>query len=201
MKGSIVRMGSEQKGFGFILGENNKDYFFHKSYLLHCRWNDLAEGDAVEFIPKSNDGKLVATNVKKYFSGLYDVAVEDVKQGKISPGIHKMVKLDSFNDEERNIIKTLGRTFYVTNGGENILLGATSEYRYCLVKPTDYFGEQFNLKREIIVIFSNYECFEPRTFDAISEVYRRNNQQFRIDRICSIIISKDNEVVKKIQDI
>lgn len=201
MKGSIVRIGSEQKGYGFILGEDNQDYFFHKTSLVHCGWIDLAEGDAVEFTIKSNNEKLVATNVKKYFGGLYDVTIEEVKQGSISPGIHKMVKIDSFNDEEKNIIKTLGRTFYVTNGGENILLGATSEYRYCLVKPTDYFGEQFNLKREIIVIFSNYECFEPRTFDAISEVYKRTNQQFRIDRICSIVISKDNEVIKKIQDI
>lgn len=144
MKGNIVRIGSEKKGYGFILGEDNRDYFFHITSLVHCGWNDLSEGDAVEFTPKPNSEKLVAINVKKYFGGLYDVSAEEVKQGSVSPGIHKLVKIDTFSDEEKNIIRTLGKTFYVTNGGETILLGATSEYRYCLVKPTDYFGEQFN---------------------------------------------------------
>lgn len=117
---------------------------------------------------------------------------------KIYAGIHPMVNLASFSDEEKNIIKTLGKTFYVTNSGDKIVLGASSEYRYCLVKPTDFFGEQFNLRREIIVIFSEYEHFEPRTFDAISAVYKRNAQHFRIDRMCSIIVSKDNNVEKEI---
>lgn len=49
--------------------------------------------------------------------------------------------------------------------------------------------------------FSNYEKFEPRTFDAIAEVYRRNEQQFRIDRICSIIISKDKNVIEELHQI
>lgn len=200
MRGCIVRIVVE-KGYGFILGEDNKDYFFHMSSILHCNWSDLEEGDGVEYVPSLNNEKMVAINVKKYYSGSQDVVIEEVKQGNIYPGIHPMVALNSFNENEKKIIKTLGKTFYVTNGGENIRLGKASEYRYCLVKPTEYFGEQFNLRREIIVIFSNYECFEPRTFDAISEVYRRNNQQFRIDRICSIIISKDNDVVNKIQEI
>lgn len=112
-----------------------------------------------------------------------------------------MVNLSSFSDEERKIIKTLGNIFYVTNSGMRIVLGSSSEYRYCLVKPTDFFCEQFNLRREITVIFAEYEHFEPRTFDAISEVYRRNQQYFRIDRMCSIIISKDNNIEEEIHHI
>lgn len=68
-------------------------------------------------------------------------------------------------------------------------------------KTNGFFCEQFNLRREITVIFAEYKHFEPRTFDAISEVYRRNPQHFRIDRICSIIISKDNNVEEEIHHI
>lgn len=201
MNGNITRMGSEKKGFGFILGEDQKDYFFHKTSLVHCSWKDLEEGDAVIFVPRTINGKLNATHVEKYFEETKSKISENFEQKNTYVGIHPMVNLNLFDSEERNIIKTLGRTFYVTNGGAKICLGATSEYRYCLIKPTDYFSEQFNLKREIIVIFSKYEKFEPRTFDAIAEVYRRNEQQFRIDRICSIIVSKDRNVSEEIQQI
>ena len=201
MNGNIIRMGSEKKGFGFILGEDHKDYFFHITSLVRCSWKDLGEGDAVVFIPKTINGKLKATYVEKYFVETKDKISDNSKRENTYAGIHPMVNLNSFDSEERNIIKTLGKTFYVTNGGIKISLGATSEYRYCLIKPTDYFSEQFNLKREIVVIFSNYEKFEPRTFDAIAEVYRRNEQQFRIDRICSIIISKDKNVIEELHQI
>lgn len=53
-------------------------------------------------------------------------------------------------------------------------LGATSKYRYCLIKPTDLFGKKFNLRREVVVVFSAYRKFEPRTFDAIADVFDRN---------------------------
>ena len=199
MKGNIVRKIID-RGFGFILGEDGQDYFLHFSKLLYCSWEDIAEGDAVVFNGKEQDGKLVAYQVEKYYGEIEEKKKINGEE-KIHAGIHPMVNLSSFSDKERNIIKTLGKVFYVTNSGNKIVLGASSEYRYCLVKPTDFFGEQFNLKREIIVIFSEYIHFEPRTFDAISEVYKRNTQHFRIDRICSIIISKDNAVEEEIHHI
>lgn len=116
-------------------------------------------------------------------------------------GINPMVKLHSFQKDERQIIRTLSKTFYVTNGGEEIRLGATSKYRYCLIKPTDLFGEKFNLQREMVVIFSDYRKFEPRTFDAIAEVFNRNKQEFRIDKVCSVIISRDNNVCEEVSRI
>lgn len=196
MRGNIVRKIGD-RGFGFILGEDGQDYFVHMSKLLYCSWDDIEEGDAVLFEAKKQEGKLVAYKVEKYYGELK----KERKREKIYAGIHPMVSLASFSAEERKIIKTLGQVFYVTNSGEKIVLGSSSEYRYCLVKPTDFFSEQFNLKREITVIFSDYKHFEPRTFDAISEVYKRNTQHFRIDRICSIIISKDNNVEEEIHHI
>lgn len=39
----------------------------------------------------------------------------------------------------------------------------------------------------MVVIFSTYRKFEPRTFDSIADVFDRNKQEFRIDKVCSII--------------
>ena len=197
MRGSIVRK-VEEKGYGFILGEDEKDYFFHISRVQYCSWDELAEGEVVEVKTKKIKGKLQAFNIRKYYGEFVEKMSTEVK---IYPGIHPKVSLTRFPVEERNIINTLSHTFYVTNVGTKIELGVNSEYRYCLIKPTDYFSEQFNLKREIVAIFSNYENFEPRTLDAIAEVYRQNKQHFRIDKICSIIISKDNKIEEEIHHI
>lgn len=49
-EGTIKRLMSD-KGFGFIkLRDSGSDYFFHKSYLSKgCRFDDLSEGDVVQF--------------------------------------------------------------------------------------------------------------------------------------------------------
>lgn len=198
MKGNIVRIGPKKRGYGFILGEDGKDYFLHISKLCGCVWEELSEGDQVFFEPINSD-KLVAINVKKYIEESNQAS--DNFENQVYAGINPMVKLFSFQEKERQIIKTLAKTFYVTNGGEEIRLGATSKYRYCLIKPTDLFGEKFNLRREMVVIFSDYRKFEPRTFDAIAEVFNRNKQEFRIDKVCSVIISRDNNVCEEVSQI
>ena len=80
MNGNIIRMGSEKKGFGFILGEDHKDYFFHITSLVRCSWKDLGEGDAVVFIPKTINGKLKATYVEKYFVETKDKISDNSKR-------------------------------------------------------------------------------------------------------------------------
>ena len=45
----VVRKLFTDKGFGFIRGENNADYFFHRSQLQNAKFEDMAEGDAVSF--------------------------------------------------------------------------------------------------------------------------------------------------------
>lgn len=196
MKGNIVRIGS--KRYGFILGEDGNDYFLHISKLYGCIWEELSEGDEVFFNPSQNkDNKFVAVKVQKY----KEIEAQMPKGKGVYAGINPMVKLESFKKTERHIVETLAKTFYVTNGGTEIVLGTTSKYRYCLVKPTELFGEKFNLKREMVVVFSDYEKFEPRTFDAIAEVFKRNEQEFRIDKVCSIIISRDRKVCEEVSQI
>lgn len=195
MKGSILRI-LEDRDFGFIAGDDKHDYFFHRRDLRDVSWDEIAEGDYVSFTSVENEGRYVAKKVKREYDNLL---IEGTSIPSVYAGMHQKIDLENFTHEEQSIIKTLSKTFYVTNGGGGIVLGATSKYRYCLVKPTDEFRIRFNLNREIVVIFSDYESFEPRTFDAISAAYKRNTQQFRLDKICSVVISKDKNVVSEIR--
>jgi len=48
MKGTIKRLVSD-KGFGFILAEEGKEYFFHNSACTQTPFEALREGQAVTF--------------------------------------------------------------------------------------------------------------------------------------------------------
>ena len=62
MKGK-VKFFNHEKEFGFIIGDDGKDYFVHKSGLE----NDITiDGDdSVEFSTEQGDKGLKAVNVKK----------------------------------------------------------------------------------------------------------------------------------------
>ncbi|HVX13615.1 MAG TPA: cold shock domain-containing protein [Pirellulales bacterium] len=48
MKGKIKKLVAE-KGFGFIQGDGNKDIFFHHSCVADKHFDDLVEGQLVEY--------------------------------------------------------------------------------------------------------------------------------------------------------
>jgi len=66
MTGTIKRLVAD-KGFGFISSEENpdKDIFFHSSALEGVEFNDLAEGDNVNFEVEDSDKGPRAVNVSK----------------------------------------------------------------------------------------------------------------------------------------
>lgn len=119
---------------------------------------------------------------------------------KVTPGINPSVLLDHFTQEEKNIIYRIAKEWYVTNGGGTAKLGPRVFYRYLSVKPIDSYREMFNIEREIVVIFSPYENFEPRTFDAIDYAISKF-QTLRIEKICSVIVSRDNSIEQKVEQL
>ncbi|MBN1547393.1 MAG: hypothetical protein JW902_12110 [Syntrophaceae bacterium] len=125
---------------------------------------------------------------------------EEEKREKVRPGMNPQVILTHFDNQERKIIERFTKDWYVTNGGGELWLSKTSNYRYALIKPTDIFQEMFNIDREIILLFSPYENFEPRTLDAISKATSKH-QALRIERICSILISKDPDISSKLREL
>ena len=64
MKGT-VKMFNKEKGYGFIRGEDGKDYFFHYSVLVMDDYKTAEKGEAVEFEIQESDRGLRAKDVKK----------------------------------------------------------------------------------------------------------------------------------------
>ncbi len=64
MKGTVKKF-NDKKGFGFITGEDSKDYFFHYSALVMDNYKTVADGDAVEFDVEETDRGLRAVNIVK----------------------------------------------------------------------------------------------------------------------------------------
>ena len=48
MTGKIKNL-TKEKGFGFILGEDGNEYFFHHTALKNCKMDDLERGREVTF--------------------------------------------------------------------------------------------------------------------------------------------------------
>ena len=116
-----------------------------------------------------------------------------------TPGLNNKMPLSHFTKEEIVIINNLSKEWYITYGGGTIELGIAT-YKYFLMKPTSEYQELFNIEREVVVVFSNYENFEPRTLDAFDQVARLM-QELRIEKVCGILISKDSNIEVKISEL
>ena len=58
-------MFNKEKGYGFIRGEDGKDYFFHYSVLVMDDFKTAEKGENVEFDVQESERGLRANNVKK----------------------------------------------------------------------------------------------------------------------------------------
>ncbi len=115
-------------------------------------------------------------------------------KSETTPGINPNACTDYLSEEELQIVQKLyQKLWYVTNVQRKRC--GNSTYRIVLLKPTDFITSNFNIHREIVAIFSDYDTFEPRAFDVLDEL---NVQELRLEEICSIIISKDEHIDKQI---
>lgn len=185
-----------ERSWGVINGDDDKEYFFHKTALSNCTIYQLSEGDRVEFqvVAEPEQTRDRAVQVRKKDS------VKNVEAVKVKPGINPSFQFANYNEDEKQIIQSLGKVFYVTNGGNEIKL-AQSTYRYCIVKPTEVFSLNFNLKREIIVVFSDYVVLEPRSLDAAPSIMQKIKSKLRIDRGCQILISSDVDIENNLNSV
>lgn len=116
---------------------------------------------------------------------------------EFSAGINPKTDIGFFTTEEQEIIAYLAtRDWYVTRTKSIKIAG--SFYKVILMKPSDLIKNAFNINREIVVAFSSYETFEPRSIDAIDYL---DIQELRLEEICSIIISRDSNVEVKLSSI
>jgi len=62
-RGKIKKM-VRDRGFGFIRGDDGKEVFFHRSGLNAAEYDNLSEGDAVEYVVQEGPRGARAENVK-----------------------------------------------------------------------------------------------------------------------------------------
>lgn len=97
MNGYITSLCTNNQGnrtYGFILGEDHQDYFFHKNDLINCSISQLQEGDSVEFeleTSRSDPNKLAARDVR-----MRTISAPAIPQ-YANPGIHPSIELEKFN--------------------------------------------------------------------------------------------------------
>ena len=65
MNNGKVKWFNAEKGFGFITGDNGKDYFVHFRSIVGDGYRSLDEGQDVEFEVQEKDKGMQAVNVKK----------------------------------------------------------------------------------------------------------------------------------------
>ncbi len=62
MAKGTVKFFNTEKGFGFIKGDDGRDFFIHISNIAE-EWTILNEGDLVEFVEAESDKGIHAENV------------------------------------------------------------------------------------------------------------------------------------------
>ena len=62
MKGT-VKWFNKKKGYGFIIGEDNKEYFVHYSSIICDGFKTLTDGASVRFDVADKDGRTQAVSV------------------------------------------------------------------------------------------------------------------------------------------
>ena len=63
-KKGTVKWFNQKKGFGFILGEDGRDYFVHFSGILKEGFKTLEQDQVVTFDVSTNDKGEIAVNVE-----------------------------------------------------------------------------------------------------------------------------------------
>lgn len=56
MTGEVVNI-LEGNGYFFVRGEDGVEYFAHKTALRQCRWEDLMQGQRVDFDPDPQNAR------------------------------------------------------------------------------------------------------------------------------------------------
>ena len=114
------------------------------------------------------------------------------------PGINRNTKTKHFNKEETLILNFISEDWYITNGGAKITLNQNSHYKFFLMKPTRDYQEMFNLEKEVVVVFSPYDNFEPRSLDVFEHVYKYY-PDLRLENVCCVLISKDENIRQRLK--
>lgn len=84
MQGTVDRVNGEE-GFGFLIGPNGEEYFFHRSALLDAEWGDIAPGVPVWFQAAEEPGDRPDEHLRAVNVRLTEDAVPGVDNEPLPP--------------------------------------------------------------------------------------------------------------------
>lgn len=117
----------------------------------------------------------------------------------IRKGLHQHLDFKGFLVSERKITESfLAKEWLITRCGS--FPQGLSNYRYLIAKPPKIYTDLFNLVREFIVLFSPFNEFQPRTIDAVENIYKLF-PTLRLEKVCSVIISKSQNIESELKSI
>jgi hypothetical protein len=112
-------------------------------------------------------------------------------------GILSTLSFQNIGEIEQRIIRKLSRVWFISFARHAEF--KNSNYSIVFAKPTDNLNDRFHLSREVLVIFTSYSTFEPRTLDFVDKTI--GEFQNRLDKLCVLIVSQDPEIKGKISQI
>ncbi len=116
------------------------------------------------------------------------------------PGIHPSFKMDEFPPAEQRVLQRLSRLFHLTSYSK-IQIGKGSKYRYALIKPSTDISGMVHSEREIILLFSDYPEFQPRTLDAFDRIIDEISDKYRVEKVVRILVSGDSQLSTKLRSL
>lgn len=118
---------------------------------------------------------------------------------EIRPGRHPQFDITVFEPAEQRVLRRMERLFHLTRHGEITIGNQKSKYRYALVKPCGNMRGILHTDREVLVVFSSYTEFQPRSIDAFDHIIDESSEEFRIEKVARILVSGDPQIGKKLR--
>ncbi|HHQ4308211.1 TPA: hypothetical protein ACSP7Y_004254, partial [Serratia fonticola] len=113
------------------------------------------------------------------------------------PGVLSSLNLSTKTPQEKKVIEAIAKVWFITFFKTASF--KSSEYIYFFAKPTQKIAEQFHFSREVLVLITSSSHFIPRSLDFVDKLM--SEYQNRLDKLCVIIISKDDNISEKVQQI
>ncbi len=180
---TIIEHKTNHREFGFISGEDGKEYYFDGSCLSNnADTYDFYEGDVVDFEPLlQDDGRLKARNVtfisekkdlventisspkstqkttiEKESTNIKNEPLIDFYKDGYSKNITHEKIISVLNSKEQIVLEKLKNLFYVTYIN-NHDMGGGNYFPFCLFGATEFTKQFIRGKYEFLVVFSYFK--------------------------------------------
>ena len=125
----------------------------------------------------------------------------NIMMDEVKPGRHPNFEITHFAPEEQRVLRRMEQMFHLTRHGHLKLGQQKSSYNYALIKPAGRMRGILHTDREVMVVFSNYADFQPRSIDAFDAIVDETFEEFRVEKVVRILISGDHSVASKAKSV